>query len=167
MTCMKLVTVRFDHPDARKLNDRVQAEYAERYGDEGDLTPLAPEMFDPPAGLYVLAYDADGVPIGTGGWRSHDEASLGEGYALGDAEIKRMYIVPEARGHGFSRLILAHLEETARAAGRRRMVLETGTKQPEAISLYETSGYAPVPDGGKFGYYRFHTSSRCYTKPLG
>lgn len=29
----------FDHPDAVKLNDEVQLEYAERYGGEGDGTP--------------------------------------------------------------------------------------------------------------------------------
>ncbi|MGC5411739.1 GNAT family N-acetyltransferase, partial [Streptomyces sp. DT225] len=42
----------FDHPDALKINDRVQLEYAELYGDEGDVTPLDPTMFDPPHGLY-------------------------------------------------------------------------------------------------------------------
>ncbi|MGW4266324.1 GNAT family N-acetyltransferase, partial [Streptomyces californicus] len=47
----------FDHPDAVKLNDQVQLEYAERYGDEGDVTPLDPTMFTPPHGLYLIAYD--------------------------------------------------------------------------------------------------------------
>ena len=41
------------------------------------------------------------------------------------------------------------------------MVLETGTKQPEAIALYTSSGYEPC---AKFGYYRFHESSRCFAK---
>jgi len=57
----------FDHPDAVKLNDQVQLEYAERYGDEGDVTPLDPAMFDPPHGLYLLAYDARDRPVATGG----------------------------------------------------------------------------------------------------
>ena len=47
--------------------------------------------------------------------------------------------------------MLAHLEETARAAGAEAMVLETGLRQPEAIALYESSGYRPVAG---FGYYR-------------
>ncbi|MEV0528358.1 GNAT family N-acetyltransferase [Streptomyces sp. NPDC050439] len=152
----------FDHPDAVRLNDRVQLEYAERYGDEGDVTPLDPAMFTVPRGLYLLAYDESGTPVATGGWRGHEEND--EGYELGDAEIKRMYVTPEARGLGLARLILAALENDARAAGRTRMVLETGTKQPEAIALYTSTGYTPAPS--KFGHYRFEDLSRCFAKPL-
>ncbi|MFF2651835.1 GNAT family N-acetyltransferase [Streptomyces sp. NPDC058045] len=151
----------FDHPDATKLNDRVQLEYDERYGDGGDITPLDPAMFEPPRGLYLLGYDEAGTPVATGGWRSQDQNE--EGYTDGDAEIKRMYVVPEARGRGLSRRILAALEADARAAGRLRMVLETGTKQPEAIALYLSSGYRPCP---RFGHYRFDELSRCYAKSL-
>ncbi|GHE75816.1 N-acetyltransferase [Streptomyces longispororuber] len=161
MNDMNIRRVAFDHPDAVKLNDRVQAEYAERYGDEGDVTPLDASMFRPPRGLYLIAYDAADAPVATGGWRTMDEN--GEGYENGDAEIKRMYVVPEARGLGLARRILAALEEDAREAGRLRMVLETGTKQPEAIGLYTSSGYDLCP---RFGYYRFHALSRCYAKPL-
>ncbi|GAA2457827.1 MULTISPECIES: GNAT family N-acetyltransferase [Streptomyces] len=151
----------FDHPDARKLNDMVQLEYAERYGDEGDLTPLDPSMFRPPHGLYLIAYDEQDRPVATGGWRTQNRNA--EGYADGDAELKRMYVVPEARGLGLARRILAALEDDARAAGRTRMVLETGDAQPEAIALYVSSGYEPC---AKFGYYREYESSRCYAKPL-
>lgn len=158
---MNIQPVAFDHPDAVKLNDRVQLEYAERYDDEGDVTPLDPSMFKSPHGLYLIAYDDAGTPIATGGWRTMDEN--GEGYADGDAEIKRMYVTPEARGLGLARRILAALEDDAREAGRLRMVLETGTKQPEAIALYTSSGYTPCT---KFGHYRHHALSRCYAKPL-
>jgi GNAT superfamily N-acetyltransferase len=151
----------FDHSDAVRLNDRVQREYAERYGDEGDVTLLEPGMFEPPVGLYLIGRDEQGTAIATGGWRSQDENGLG--YADGDAEIKRMYVIPEERGRGLSRVMLAALEDDARAAGRLRMVLETGTAQPEAISLYVSSGYEPCE---KFGHYRFHETSRCYAKPL-
>ncbi|WP_335938098.1 GNAT family N-acetyltransferase [Streptomyces sp. PTD5-9] len=152
----------FDHPDAVRLNDRVQREYGERYGDgEGDLTPLDPSMFEPPRGLYLLAYDEQGRPVATGGWRSQERND--EGYADGDAELKRMYVIPEGRGQGLARRILATLEADARAAGRTRMVLETGDKQPEAIALYTSSGYAPCE---KFGYYRTYDSSLCMAKPL-
>lgn len=156
----------FDHPDAIKLNDAVQLEYAERYADEdddgeGDLTPLEATMFAPPRGLYLLAYDPAGRPVATGGWRTQDTND--EGYADGDAELKRMYVVREARGLGLARRILALLEADARAAGRTRMVLETGTAQPEAIALYTSSGYEPCT---KFGYYRAYENSRCFAKPL-
>ncbi|MEU5704334.1 GNAT family N-acetyltransferase [Streptomyces aurantiacus] len=158
---MNIRPVAFDHFDAVKLNDQVQAEYAMRYGDEGDVTPLAPAMFEPPLGLYLIAYDAQGRPVATGGWRTQDEND--EGYSDGDAELKRMYVVEEARGNGLARRILGALENDARKAGRTRMVLETGDKQPEAIALYTSSGYEPCV---KFGHYRFHEDSRCFAKFL-
>ncbi len=153
--------VPFDHPDAVKLNDEVQAEYSVRYGDGGDATHMDPAHFVPPAGAYLIAYDEHGRPLATGGWRSQDTND--EGYQDGDAEIKRMYVTPEARGLGLARRILGELESDARAVGRTRMVLETGTKQPEAVSLYASSGYEPC---AKFGYYRFHELSLCFAKPL-
>ncbi|MEU1277416.1 GNAT family N-acetyltransferase [Streptomyces sp. NPDC005805] len=158
---MQLRATAFDHPDAVKLNDQVQLEYIERYGDdEGDATPLDASMFVPPRGLYLLAYNGD-RPLATGGWRTQDANDMG--YSNGDAELKRMYVVPEARGLGLARRILAALEDDARAAGRVRMVLETGDMQPEAIALYTSSGYEPC---AKFGHYRFYESSRCMAKPL-
>ncbi|MEU6592656.1 GNAT family N-acetyltransferase [Streptomyces sp. NPDC046881] len=153
--------VRFDHPDALKLNDEVQAEYHVRYGDGGDATVLDAAEFDPPRGVYLIAYDEDDRPVATGGWRSQDRNE--EGNEDGDAELKRMFVVEQMRGRGLARRILAALEEDARAAGRVRMVLETGTKQPEAIALYTSSGYEPCT---KFGYYRHHEESLCYAKPL-
>ncbi|MCX5524626.1 GNAT family N-acetyltransferase [Streptomyces bobili] len=158
---MNIRRVPFDHPDAVKLNDEVQAEYHERYGDGGDATVLEPADFDPPRGVYLIAYDELGRPVATGGWRSQDEN--GEGNQDGDAELKRMFVVKQARGRGLARRMLAELETDARAAGRLRMVLETGTEQPEAIALYTSSGYEPCT---KFGYYRFHDDSRCFAKPL-
>ncbi|MFE9096562.1 GNAT family N-acetyltransferase [Streptomyces sp. NPDC007264] len=153
--------VPFDHPDAVKLNDQVQAEYHLRYGDGGDATHLDPAMFAPPAGLFLVAYDAQDRPVATGGWRTQEKNE--DGYQDGDAELKRMYVIEELRGRGLARRILAALEEDARAAGRIRMVLETGTKQPEAVALYASSGYEPCE---KFGYYRFHELSLCFAKPL-
>jgi ribosomal protein S18 acetylase RimI-like enzyme len=67
-----------------------------------------------------------------------------------EAELKRMYVSPAARGRGVARAVLAELERTAVEAGYRRMVLETGVKQPEALALYRSAGYVEVP---RFGYY--------------
>ncbi|UQX01526.1 GNAT family N-acetyltransferase [Streptomyces sp. RerS4] len=153
--------VPYDHPDAVKLEAQVQVEYQIRYAGEGDATYLDPAMFDPPNGLYLLAYDATETAVASGGWRRQDQND--EGYSDGDAELKRMYVIPEARGTGLARRILAELEADARAAGRTRMVLETGDQQPEAIALYLSSGYAMSE---KFGYYRLYDSSRCMAKPL-
>ncbi|MET8676966.1 GNAT family N-acetyltransferase [Streptomyces sp. NPDC004647] len=156
---MQIRAVHYDHPDAAKLNAEVQLEYAERYGD-GDLTPMDPAQFDPPRGLYLVVYDG-GRPVASGGWRAQEESE--EGYSDGDAELKRMYVVREARGRGLARRILAALEDSAELAGRRRMILETGIKQPEAIALYTSSGYRPTR---KFGLYRCEKDSRCFAKPL-
>ena len=57
-------------------------------------------------GVFLVAY-ADGVPAGCGGWRSHGDD--GE-----TAEIKRMYVAPEARRRGIARRLLAALEDSAR-----------------------------------------------------
>lgn len=156
-----LRAVPYDHPDAVKLDDQVQLEYRARYEGEGDATVLDPAMFAPPNGLYFVAYDTTGAPVASGGWRARDESP--EGYRDGDAELKRMYVIPEARGLGLARRILALLETDAREAGRLRMVLETGDQQPEAIALYRSSGYDDCP---KFGYYRTYESSVCMAKPL-
>lgn len=156
---VEIRTVPYDHPDAVRLSERVQREYVERYGSP-DLTSMDPAQFRPPAGRYLIAY-LGGEPVATGGWRAMDASP--EGHADGDAEIKRMYVAPEARGRGLARRILAALEGDAAAAGRSRMVLETGTEQPEAIALYASCGYAPVT---KFGLYRDEPSSRCYGRDL-
>ncbi|MFR9726013.1 GNAT family N-acetyltransferase [Streptomyces sp. MS19] len=161
---MTIVTARFDDPDARMLNDLVQAEYAERYGGAGDVTPLDAGMFVPPHGLYLLVYDDAGRPVGTGAWRAHEAAE--EGYAPGDAELKRMFVRREARGRGLARKVLARLEEEARAAGRTRLVLETGTRQPEAIGLYRSSGFTELPFEQGFGTYRDSPESVFFAKSL-
>jgi GNAT superfamily N-acetyltransferase len=89
--------------------------------------------------------------------------SRGPEFAEGDAEVKRMYVVPAARGRRLSRVLLTELERRAVAAGQRRLVLETGTRQPEAIGLYTSSGYSEIP---RFGVYRRDPRSRCFGKLL-
>ncbi len=135
---MRIKQVGYGDPDASKLISEVQQEYVVRYGGP-DGTPVDPAEFTPPSGLFLVGY-LDGLPVACGGWRSHGA----------DAEIKRMYVAPAARHRGLARQLLAELERTAAAAGHRRIVLETGSAQPEAIALYRSSGYTPVPP---FGHY--------------
>ncbi|KAA1419397.1 GNAT family N-acetyltransferase [Nocardioides humilatus] len=153
---IELRAVDYGHPDAVALVARVQEEYVERYGSP-DESPVEPEMFDPPEGLFLVAY-VDGTPVGTGAWKRSAVRELG---GTVGAEIKRMYVVPEQRGRGLSRRILTELEETAAAAGYDLLVLETGLKQPEAIGLYESAGYVLVPG---FGHYCGSELSRCFGK---
>ncbi len=149
----------FGHPDAMRLITEVQQEYVARYGGE-DETPLDPVMFEPPLGSFFVGY-LDDVPVVSGAWRRRGDV---EAFGTTEvAEIKRMYVVPSARGRGLARAMLAQLEATALAAGAVVTVLETGTGQPEAMALYQSSGYVPV---AKFGHYREHPLSRSYGKRL-
>ena len=151
--------IAFTHADAQLLVAEVQAEYVVRYGGP-DNTPMDPTVFDEPAGAFFVGY-LDDVPVAMGGWRMRpDVVRLDSRQA---AEIKRMYVAPRGRRRGLARVVLAHLEQTARNAGADVIVLETGIAQPEAIALYESSGYEPVE---KFGHYAWSPKSRCYGKRL-
>ncbi|WP_379068828.1 GNAT family N-acetyltransferase [Mesorhizobium sp. UC22_110] len=90
---------------------------------------------------FAVARDADGVAIATGALALND----------GWAELKRMWVVPTARGKGLSRAVLAELEASARAAGITLLRLETGIANHEALGLYERSGFVRI---GPFGEYR-------------
>jgi GNAT superfamily N-acetyltransferase len=142
----------YDGPTAQALIDAVQQEYVSRYGGP-DESPVDPREFTPPDGRFVVGY-LDNVPVATGGLRRFDGDTV---------EVKRMYVVPAARGRGLSRIVLARLEELAAEMGASRLILETGSKQPEAMSLYETSGYERIE---KFGHYKCEPLSVSYGKTL-
>lgn len=153
---VEVVKIRYDDPVVQALTREVQAEYGRLYGGAGDTSPVDPEQFVPPRGVFLLAC-LDGDAVGMGGWR------LG-GPAAGDAEIKRMYVRPGRRRGGLARQILAELERTAALAGVKRLVLETGTAQPEAIALYRSVGFADIP---AFGHYACSPDAVHLGRPLG
>lgn len=147
------------HPHSAQLVEEVQQEYVARYGSR-DETPLDASMFELPAGAFFVAYLHD-VPVATGAWRLRTDVN-----ALGTsrtAELKRMYVAPAARRTGLARAMLAHLERTALQAGAPVMILETGLAQPEAIALYTSGGYEPIPG---FGHYKEARLSRCFARRL-
>lgn len=158
---LKIVRTRHDSPDSQRLIDKLQAEYVWRYGGQ-DSTPVAAGEFEPPNGLFLVGYDG-AVPVAMGGWRWHDPETSGSVPGSSPAEIKRMYVSEPARGRGHARLVLAALEETARASGADWLVLETGQAQPEAISLYRSSGYLEIPH---FGHYADASLAVHLGKPL-
>ncbi|MEU6248086.1 GNAT family N-acetyltransferase [Glycomyces sp. NPDC047010] len=129
----------YSSPAARLLCDEVQAEYVVRYG-SGDMTEMTDADFEAPNGDFLVVYDESGDPVGCGGWRAHGP----------DAEMKRVYVRESARRQGLAKRIVAAVEESAAAAGRKRLILETGPRQPEAVAMYALLGYAPVD---AFGYY--------------
>ena len=148
MTELQIREVGYRHPDAGRLIAEVQAEYVQRYGGP-DESPVDPDQFSAPNGLFAVGY-RDQVPVVMGGWRLHRPDDPQTGWATPAAEIKRMYVAMAARGAGFARQMLAFLERSASQQGARWVLLETGGKQPEAIALYQSSGYQPVPP---FGHY--------------
>lgn len=143
MSEIEIRVARFDSPEAQRLIRAALADLSERYGGNGDDTPVEAAEFEPPHGVFLIAY-LGGEPVGCGGWRSHGDA--------GDtAELKRMYTSPPARGRGVARAVLAAVERSAREHGRKRMILECGDKQPEALAMYASAGYERIPN---FGFYR-------------
>jgi GNAT superfamily N-acetyltransferase len=156
---MQVEAVPYDDPVVAPLLEAAQRELFRRYG-ERDQTPIAAAEFSAPAGLFLLGRHGN-LAAACGGWRAHDRSL--DGFSDGDAEIKRMFVVDSLRGKGFARALLAELERTATAAGRVRMVLETGYQQPEAVALYESSGYEKIDN---FGHYRCHPDSVCFGKDL-
>jgi GNAT superfamily N-acetyltransferase len=140
---------------ASELTASALADLSERYGGEGDSTPIEPGEFDPPVGAFLVAY-VDHAPAGCAGFRTFvdDETT---------AELKRMYVAPQYRGLGVAKALLQAVEDAARAAGRKRIWLETGTAQPEAIGLYQRSGYARIED---FGHYKAYPDVRSFGRDL-
>lgn len=132
---------------ARYLGAAVTAE-GEAERDDLELAELAP-----PDGTFLVAHADDG-PVGCGGIRRYDATT---------GEIKRMYVRPDARGRGVSRTLLRELEDVARQLGYDALVLETGLRQPEAIGLYESAGYARIQS---YGYFRNEPLCVCYRKEL-
>jgi ribosomal protein S18 acetylase RimI-like enzyme len=86
--------------------------------------------------MFVVGYLC-GEPVVCGGYRIHDVESR-------TVEIKKMYALPETRGRGLGRLVLAELERRAALSGARRAILETGVRNTAALGLYTGMGYAPT-----------------------
>lgn len=147
-----LERVRYDSPSAHQLIEELQEEYILRYGGR-DETPVDPDDFAPPQGSFFLVY-RDGDVVGCAGMRRRSEE---------DVEVKRMFVRRPFRGRGYSRDLLALVEDEARTLGFSRVLMETGLAQPEAMHLYETSGYERIPG---FGHYRNEPQNRCYAKTL-
>jgi GNAT superfamily N-acetyltransferase/predicted kinase len=146
--------VAFDDADARALWADQQTELLERYGEpdlESDIDP------DGVIASLVGSTD-DGTAIATAlvRWSPY-------GTGAGSAEVKRLFVLAEHRGHGHSRVMMGAIEVAARRAGATRLVLETGTEQPEALALYAAIGYYRTPN---FGAYKGEPNSICFARDL-
>ena len=149
---LTLVEAAYDDAATAALIAEVQREYVVRYGGT-DSTPVEPDEFAPPGGAFLLACLGEEA-VGCIGLRRHN---------LGDVELKRMYVRRDHRRHGHGRALLHAAEARACALGYRRIILETGTAQPEALALYTDEGYRRIPG---FGIHRDSPLSRCFAKEL-
>jgi putative acetyltransferase len=138
-----------DNQDFRLLVQALDTDLAQRDSDEHIFYAQLNKMGK--ISFVVVAYD-QGKAIGCGAFREHAPEMI---------EIKRMYVVPSARKKGVASAILQELEKWATELSYKKMVLETGKRQPEAIQLYERNGYRHIPN---FGSYVGVENSVCFEK---
>jgi GNAT superfamily N-acetyltransferase len=137
------------------LATRYRVQLADLGGPNTSGLQNEPSQFVPPHGRFFIAF-LNGRPVGCGGW-----VSYGTSGEVG--ELKKLYVLPEARKRGIAQRILAASEGSARENGRLRMILEVGTGQPEALTLYESHGYVVIEN---YGYFRDIPECRSYARSL-
>ena len=137
-----------------ELDEELMVRYRGTPGEAfSDVDPTHPEHFTEPNGTFLIAR-LGLTPVACGGMRRVDDTT---------AEIKRMYVRPENRNTGIARKILAALEGWAEQQGYARIILESGTAQPDACALYESSGYERIEP---YGVWKDSSESICYAKEL-
>ncbi|MDX2679982.1 GNAT family N-acetyltransferase [Streptomyces sp. NY05-11A] len=146
-----ITAVAADDPRILRLVRALDADLAARYPDE----PCTGGAHIHPQIRFLLA-EVDGRPVGCCAVQPFPSPDTA-------AELKRMYVAPQARGRGIAVRLLAEAERTVGALGHSEIRLETGVHQPEAIALYTRAGYTPIPN---YPPYQDKTLSRCYAKPL-
>jgi len=136
-------SVDWNDPRAVDLRARMDAEMTVRYHSEipepAELTAkrqVALAVDPSQLKATVLVIDSDGTPI------AHAALRL----LRGDWEVKRVVVADGQRGRGIGRALMDHLESLAREGGARRLILQTGDRQPDAVALYEKAGYTPIPN---------------------
>ena len=147
---MTIVSISPSRPEARSLIGELDAEIVAR-NPGSPVNGIDIDDFERAGGYFVIAREG-GETVGYGAFRPLDDRV---------AEIKRMFVWADARKRGVARRILRHLEGEAWRSGFRSMVLETGHRHAEAISLYESEGYFPIPP---FLGYVGSPISRCFAK---
>jgi putative acetyltransferase len=148
---IKILRTDSSNPDFISLVRMLDADLAERDGKDHSFYAQFNKI-DTIRNALVLY--AGQVPVACGAFRELEE---------GVVEIKRMYTLPSSRGSGYAGTILKELERWAAELGYSYCQLETGMKQPEAISLYRKNGYTRIPN---YGQYAGISNSCCFRKEL-
>jgi GNAT superfamily N-acetyltransferase len=119
---------------AQGMRDEIAALYDGLALDGPDMPKAGPDELAAPGGTFVVGFE-DGVAVCCGGLKRLPD---------GTCEIKKMFVVAEARGRGVARALLVELERRARELGYEIARLDTGNRQPHARRLYERTGYVPI-----------------------
>jgi GNAT superfamily N-acetyltransferase len=119
---------------AQAMRDEIAATYDGLALDGPAMPKAGPAELSPPRGAFIVGWLAS-EPICCGGLKQLPD---------GTCEIKKMYVVPAARGRGVARVLLRALEDRARLLGYSLVRLDTGPKQAHARALYESDGYRAI-----------------------
>ena len=103
---------------------------------------------------HVIVFYENDVAVGCGAFREKESDTV---------EVKRMFVNPDYRKRGIAAAVLKELENWAAELNYTYIILETGKKQPEAISLYQKSGYTIIPN---YPPYEEMDNSVCMKKTL-
>jgi putative acetyltransferase len=139
-------------PEAAALMAALDSDLSARYPGF-EIQGIDAATFREAGGVFLVGR-VDTIAVACGALRPMED---------GAAEVKRMYVSDADRRRGYGRTMLRALEEIAASRGYRIIRLETGGRQPEAIALYESAGYHPIPC---YGAHASDPHSRCFEKNL-
>lgn len=138
------------HADFQELVRLLDAELRGMYGQKQEhYTALNVVDHIPVAICY-----RGSTPIGCAGIKEVGEQEM---------EVKRVFVLPEYRGQGISKLLMRNVEQWARELGKTALILETGKQQRAAIGLYQAIGYSVIEN---YGAYAGNDNSICMKKAL-
>ncbi|XHX77720.1 MAG: GNAT family N-acetyltransferase [Stenomitos frigidus ULC029] len=127
-----------DRAAAAEIIRAVLAEYGLGWEPEGaDRDVLAVEACYQAIGGEFWVVEQHGKVVGTGAYYPIPRGQNA-------VEIRKMYLLPEARGQGLGRFLLQTLEATIATRHFEQIWIETASVLAEAVKLYETSGYQPA-----------------------
>ncbi len=148
---LQLIKTNSENEDFRALVKLLDADLAVRDGDDHAFYSQYNKIYL--IKHVIVAYENE-TPIGCGAIKIYQPDTM---------EVKRMFVKPDYRGKGAASKILTALELWAKELGCDKCILETGTRQPEAIELYKKTGYKIIPN---YGQYENIQNSLCFEKIL-
>ena len=148
---IKVLRTNSDHPDFISLVRLLDADLAKRDGDEHSFYAQFNKIDKI---KHAVVLHEDEKPVACGALKQYAEEIM---------EVKRMYTLPVCRGKGIATAVLNELEKWAAELGYAKCILETGKRQPEAISLYTRNGYVLIPN---YGQYAGVENSVCFEKAI-